>query len=67
MSQRIFQACSEIYKDLTIENESDLENAISILDQRPDIIDVVLKNADLEITDNVVAQEYCHEKVRCLF
>lgn len=63
MSQRIFQVCAELYKDLVIESEFDLEAAISELERSSDVIDIVLKGADLEITDNAVAREYCHEKV----
>ena len=63
MSQRIYQACSEIYKDLRIESESDLDASISQLNQSPNIIDSVLKGSNLEITNEMVAREFCHEKV----
>lgn len=63
MSQRIFQVCSELFKDLRIESESELEIKISELNRSTEIIDHVLLRADLEITDRTVAKEYCHEKV----
>ena len=63
MSQRIFQVCAELFKDLKIETEAELESKISELNQNTEIIDHVLNNADLEITDRSVAKEYCHEKV----
>jgi hypothetical protein len=64
MSQRIFQVCSELFKDLQIDTESDLDIKISELNCNTEIIDHVLVRADLEITDRSVAKEYCHEKVR---
>lgn len=64
MSQRIFQVCSELFKDLKIETESDLEVKISELNRSTQIIDHILIRADLEITDRSVAKGYCHEKVR---
>lgn len=63
MSQRIFQVCSEIFKDLKIETESELEAKISELNLNTEIINHVLITADLEITDRSVAEEYCREKV----
>lgn len=64
MSQRIFQVCTEVYKDLRIEGESDFESKISELDERSEVIDIISKSADLEITDESVAREFCREKVR---
>lgn len=67
MSQRIFQVCSEIFKDMKIETESELEAKISELNHNNDIINHVLTSADLEITDPMVAEEYCREKVRLYY
>ena len=66
MSQRIFQVCSELFKDVRIECESDLEAKISELNSSTEIIDHVLLRADLEIMDRAVAKEYCYEKVKDL-
>jgi len=63
MSQRIFQVCSELFRDLKIETESELEVKISELNRSTEILDHILIRADLEITDRSVAKEYCHEKV----
>ena len=63
MSQRIFQVCSELFRDLKIETESELEVKISELNRCTEILDHILIRADLEITDRSVAKEYCHEKV----
>lgn len=63
MSQRIFQVCAEVFKDLKIDTESELELKISELNHNTEIIDHILLRADLEITDETVAKEYCNEKV----
>lgn len=63
MSQRIFQACSDYFKDLRIESEADLNAHISELNNNSQIIEIILGNANLEIIDHSVAREYCHEKV----
>jgi hypothetical protein len=63
MSQRIFQACSETFKDLTIETETELEEQISNLDRNSGLVKTILRVADLEIINESTAKEYCHEKV----
>jgi hypothetical protein len=66
MSQRIFQACSETFKDLTIETETELEEQISNLDRNSGLVKTILRVADLEIINESTAKEYCHEKVLTL-
>lgn len=63
MSQRIFSVCAEVFQDVQIETESELEAQISHLNQNEALIGIVLEKADLEIIDQVVAKEYCREKV----
>ena len=63
MSQRIFLACSCLYRDLHIKTESDLEAEIFKLNQNSAIIGYVLKEANLEIVNIIAAREYCQEKV----
>lgn len=64
MSQRIFLACSTYFQDIQIETEAELESEITKFNQNPSVLDFILKNADLEITNSIVAREYCREKVR---
>lgn len=64
MSQRIFLACSTYFQDIQIETEAELESEITKFNQNPNVLDFILKNADLEITNSIVAREYCREKVR---
>lgn len=63
MSQRIFSVCAEVFQDVQIETESELEAQISYLNQNEALIGIVLEKADLEIIDQIVAKEYCREKV----
>jgi len=63
MSQRIFQACSEGFKDAQINCEAELEEKISDLDRNSDLINTILKVSDLEIINESAAKDYCHEKV----
>lgn len=64
MSQRIFQACSETFRNLQIQTEEELELNILEIRSNSMIIKDLLKNADLEITNDAVARDYCLEKVR---
>lgn len=66
MSQRIFQACSDCFKDVKIESEAELNAHISELQGHSQFIEGIMKEANLEIIDNSVAKEYCREKVKCL-
>ena len=63
MSQRIFQACSEIFRNLQIQTEEDLELNMLQIRSNSMIIKDLIKNADLEITNDAVARDYCLEKV----
>lgn len=64
MSQRIFLVCAEVFQDVQIETESGLDAQMEYLTQNDTLIDLVLEKADLDIIDQVVAKEYCREKVR---
>lgn len=64
MSQRIFQACEDFYKDVEISNEIDLATKLRELRDDPHILEAILIKSDLEITDHRTAREYCQEKVR---
>lgn len=64
MSQRIFLVCGQVFNNVRIESEAELEYQIHEMDSNTIIIDNVVKHADLEIIDPVVARDYCREKVK---
>lgn len=64
MSQRIFQACSECFKNIQIESESELNSHIAELQENSEIVEKILQNSDLEIINESVAKDYCREKVK---
>lgn len=66
MSQRIFQACSDTFRNLQIQTEEELEMNILEIQSNSRIIVDLLKNADLEITNDAVARDYCLEKVKII-
>lgn len=63
MSQRIFQTCAECFKDVRIESEAELNAHMFDLQGNVQIVELIRRNADLEITDLIVASDYCREKV----
>ena len=67
MSQRIFQACSDQFKNVQINSEQELNHQIDQVQQNHRLVERILSISDLEITDKEVAKNYCMEKVRWWF
>ena len=63
MSQRIFQACSDLFKNVQIDSEQELNQQITQIQQNQRLVERILNISDLEITDKEVAKNYCIEKV----